>query len=78
MKTTVELPDALLEEAKRFAAQQGLTLKHLMEVGLRQVISARKPRKPFRLRKHTVGGNGLVEDLAWSEIRERIYEGRGG
>ncbi len=78
MKTTVELPDALLEEAKRFAAQQGLTLKQLFEMGLRQTIAAQKPSKPFRLRKHTVGGNGLVEDLEWPEIRERIYEGRGG
>jgi hypothetical protein len=48
-----------------------------MEMGLRQVIAARKPPKPFRLRKHTVGGNGLVEDLERPEIRERIYEGRG-
>ena len=48
-----------------------------MEMGLRQVIAAKKPRKIFHLRKHTVGGKGLVEDLEWSEIRERIYEGRG-
>ncbi len=77
VKTTVELPDALLKEAKRIAAQQGFTLKQLMEMGLRQVIAAKKPRKIFHLRKHTVGGKGLVEDLEWSEIRERIYEGRG-
>ena len=75
MKTTVKLPDASLEEAKRFAAQQGVTLKQLIEVGLRQVIAA---RKPFRLGKHTVGGKGLVVDLRWSEIREHTYDGRSG
>lgn len=78
VKTTVELPDALLEEAKRLAARQGLTLKQLLEMGLRQTIAAQKPSEPFRLRKHTVGGKGLVEDIDWPGIRERIYDGRGG
>lgn len=78
VKTTVELPDSLLEEAKRLAAKQGTTLKQLMEMGLRHVIATQKPDKPFRLRKCSVGGEGLVEDLDWPQIRERIYEGRGG
>lgn len=82
MKTTIELPDALLDEARRVARERGCTLKALMEAGLRQVIEAEsKPRTPFKLKTHHFKGNGLqpeVADADWSEIRRMVYEGRGG
>ena len=38
MKTTVEISDALLEEARKVAARRNVTLRTLIEEGLRQVV----------------------------------------
>jgi len=44
------------------------------------VISpAAKTRKPFKLKDGSFkGGTGMVKDYSWDEIRDMIYEGRGG
>jgi hypothetical protein len=81
MKTTVEIPDSLFEEARKAAHRDRTTLKVLVEEGLRKILSDRKRRKGFRLRKATFKGNGLQPHLAgvsWDQIRELSYEGRGG
>jgi len=81
MKTTVEISDSLFEEARKVAHRDRTTLKVLVEEGLRKIISDRKRRKGFRLRKATFKGNGLQSHLAgasWDQIRELSYEGRGG
>jgi len=81
MKTTLDLPDALLNEAQRIAQENGLTLAALVEDALRQTVEARQLREPFRLGKHPFGGQGLHPDLRnaeWSEIRRRAYEDPAG
>ena len=81
MKTTVELSDDLAATARAFAARHGITLRALIERGLRLVIRAEREREGFRLRDASVGGRGLqasYRDADWSRIRESIYEGRGG
>ncbi|TMG81890.1 MAG: DUF2191 domain-containing protein [Betaproteobacteria bacterium] len=81
MKTTVEIPDSLIEEAKRVAARQDTTLRVLIIEGLRRVIAERKRAGAFRLRKATFRGKGLRPDVAgasWERIREMAYEKRGG
>jgi hypothetical protein len=81
MKTTVEIPDALLDEARRLATRQGTTLRALIEQGLRRVIAERKRASAFRLRKATFKGEGLQSHVAgasWERIRDIAYEGRGG
>ena len=78
MKTTVELPDGLLHEAKSYASAHGLSLKQVLEAGLRQVLGSRRKDKPFKLRKHPFRGSGLATDADWPTIREKIYKGRGG
>jgi hypothetical protein len=81
MKTTVEIPDALLDEARRLATRQGTTLRALIEQGLRRVIAERKRASAFRLRKATFKGEGLqphVAGASWERIRDIAYEGRGG
>jgi hypothetical protein len=78
MKTTVELPDALLLGAKRYAAAHGQTLKEVIEAGLRDVLASdRSGRRPFRLKRGAFQGKGLAQDLDWKQIRGKIYEGRG-
>jgi hypothetical protein len=81
MKTTVQIPDSLFEEARKVANRERTTMKALIEEGLRRIISQRKRRNGFRLRKATFKGNGLQAHLAgasWDQIRELSYEGRGG
>jgi len=80
MKTTIEISDALLREARKLAAREGVTLRALVERGLHRVI-AETTRPPFRMRDGRVGGGWLrpeVRDLSWAQIRELSYEGRGG
>jgi CRISPR/Cas system-associated protein Csm6 len=81
MKTTVCIPDSLFEEARKLAQQEQTTLKSLVEQGLRRVISERKKRSSFRLRKAAFKGQGLqspLEGASWDRIRDMSYEGRGG
>ncbi|MBU2499628.1 MAG: type II toxin-antitoxin system VapB family antitoxin [Proteobacteria bacterium] len=81
MKTTIQMPDSLFEEARKLAHQERTTLKALVEQGLRKVISERKRGTRFRLRKASFRGNGLQAHLtgaSWEQIRELGYEGRGG
>ena len=80
MKTTVEIADALLTEARKLAAREGRTVRALMEEGLRRVLKERGQRRRFRLRKVTFQGKGLRPDVgegSWQRIRELIYEGHG-
>jgi hypothetical protein len=80
MKTTVEIPDPLLKEARRIMAQEGTTLRALIEEGLRRVMTERQRVRPFKLRKVSVSGKGLqsaLDGASWQQIRDAAYEGRG-
>ena len=80
MKTTVEVPDSLLQEARKLAEKEGTSIKILVEEGLRRILLERKRGKPFRLRDLSYKGKGLQGDItegSWEKIRELIYEGRG-
>ncbi len=81
MKTTVHIPDSLMEEARKIAGQEKTTIKALIHEGLRRSIDSRKQKSVFRLRKATFKGNGLQPNAAgasWEKIREISYEDRGG
>jgi len=81
MKTTIQIPDSLLKEARKLANEEHTTLKSLMEEGLRRVISDHKRRGSFKLRKATFRGKGLhphLKGTTWEHIRDISYEGRGG
>lgn len=80
MKTTVEIADSLLAEARRVAHEDGTTLRSLIEEGLRRVIAERSQRAPYVMPDRSVGGNGLTpefRDAIWEQIRDAIYEGHG-
>jgi hypothetical protein len=81
MKTTVEIPNSLLDQAKRLASQENTTVRALVEEGLRRILAERKRVGSFKLRKVSFKGNGLQPVMAgtsWQRIRDAIYEGRGG
>jgi hypothetical protein len=81
MKTTIQIPDILLEEARQIASRERTTIRALIEEGLRRIIDERRRPSAFRLRKATFKGKGLQADVAgasWEQIRDMSYEGRGG
>jgi len=79
MKTTVEISDSLLLEAKQVARTRGMTLKNLIEQGLRSAIrEGRQPKAKFQLRDGSFGGDGLAINDSWPEIRKLIYDELGG
>lgn len=81
MKTTVDISEALLAEARRAADRGGTTLRALVEAGLRRVLAEqRRKDAPFRLRDASFIGEGLQAGVAsgsWESIRDVVYEGRG-
>jgi len=76
MKTTIDIADHLLIEAKRRARDENRTLRELVEEGLRRVLSENQG-KPFRLKKHPFkGGKGLQPGMRegdWEQLRDMIY-----
>lgn len=80
MKTTIELPDALFAQARRFADAHDMTMKAMVEEGLRKVMASSKPGKPFRLRDGSVNGNGMTPEfqaMTWEQKIDAIYGDRG-
>jgi hypothetical protein len=80
MKTTIELPDSLLERSKALARRENTTLKALIEEGLRATLQsrARKRNAPFKVQPFD--GTGLTAEFAnagWERIRDEIYRDRG-
>ncbi len=80
MKTTLDISDPLLREARKIAANERTTLRALVEQGLRQVVADKKRKVAFHLRKASFKGRGLRPELAdagWDRLRDLAYEGRG-
>ena len=80
MKTTLDISDPLLREARKVAARERTTLRALVEQGLRQVVAEKGRARTFRLRKASFKGRGLhqeLKDASWDRLRDLAYEGRG-
>jgi hypothetical protein len=80
MKTTIEIADSLLDDARALAARRGVTLRTLVEEGLRHVVKAGVRRTAFRLRDASFTGQGIDPTLAgasWERLRDLSYGGRG-
>lgn len=79
MKTTIDLQDELLERSKRAARREGITLRALIEEGLRLALKARQRKQLPVFRMRTFKGDGLTSefrDAGWEKIRDEIYRGR--
>lgn len=80
MKTTIELPDSLLEAVREMARREKSTLKALMERALHRLLEESGQEPAFKLRRVSFRGEGLqpgLESASWERIRELSYEGRG-
>ncbi len=80
MKTTIEISDSILSQAKKLAREQNVTLRSLTEEGLRKVIEERTERGKVRVTPVVFDGNGLTADFqgaSWERIRDAADEGHG-
>lgn len=73
MRTSMNLPDGLLEAARQRAARDGRTVTSLVEEGLRRVLSDEVRTRPLRLPTDGLpDGRFLVDiadrDLLWAEL----------
>ena len=61
MRTTIRLPDYLLQEAKAYAVESGTTLTAVIEDALRESFARQKARRPMRspVKLTTVAGQGV-------------------
>jgi len=59
MRTTIDINDRLLAEAKSHAARRGLSLKALVEEALRERLHARGDRRQAPISLPTYSGDGL-------------------
>ena len=80
MKTTIDIADPLLVEAKRVAAEEGMTLRELVEQALQAALRGRRRRGQVMLRDASFRGEGVqpgVVEGDWDAVRDLLYEGRG-
>lgn len=76
MKTTLDIHDELLLQAKRHAKLTARPLRAVVEEGLRAVLHSTDYLPSYRLPDLRVGDPAAADPLAsysWPELREMIY-----
>jgi hypothetical protein len=75
MKTTLDISEPLLREARKIVARERTTLRALVEQGLRRIITEKARKPAFRLRDASFNGRGLnpeFADVGWDRLRDLI------
>ena len=75
MKTTIELPDPLVEEAKRIAVDRGQTLKEVMISALESEV---KQVKKNELLNWVQGLQKEFKNTGWKKADQYVAEQRNG
>ena len=80
MRTTLEIDDELLREAKQFAAARGIPLRRVVEESLTRTLRPRTtaPAEPVRLNWKVTHGPAVPGvDFADRDRLYEVMEGRG-
>jgi hypothetical protein len=75
MKTTIELDDELYRQAKVLAAQRGISLKELVQTGLKMAMAAegkqvQRKRVKFPLIGSPDGGHTVTSEEVYETLKE--------
>jgi hypothetical protein len=76
MKTTIDIQDALLKQAKRHARRSRCSLRAVIEEGLRRVLADSQSHATYELPDASVGDPDAVDPLeamSWQDLRAEIY-----
>lgn len=73
MKTTIDIPDTLAQDAKALARAEGSSLRDLVVTGLRREIERRTRHERTNFILPTFGGDGLALDLPPEEVVAYSY-----
>jgi hypothetical protein len=75
VRTTIDVNEPLLDDAKRLAAERQVTLSTLVEDALRAFLNSRvAPEKRTRFRLHTVRGRLVRPDLDLDRTSALVVE----
>lgn len=80
MKTTIDIADDLLDRARVLAANEGITVRSLVEEGLSLALDRHSETSGFSLRRASFKGEGLQPGVSledWDAVRGYVYSGRG-
>jgi len=79
MKTTIDIADALLIEAKQAAAARGETLRELVEEGLRMTLNRLReaPVTTYQFEPLLIKGGGLTAEAQGKTMHQIIYDSYG-
>jgi len=72
VRISIKIPDSLWKEARRVAFRDGVTVRELVEQGLRQVLQQRNRPARFKLRNASFKGKGLSaygKKSGWERLR---------
>ncbi len=78
MRTSIDLSTAAFNALKKLAAENGVTMKELVERAVREIVeNSKKLKRGSRtLPDYSYGGEGISTEYAglpWSSIRDTIY-----
>jgi hypothetical protein len=77
VKTTLDISDSLFHDAKRYAEDNHLTFREVVEISLRRHLESAPSAPKFRLKKKTFHAKTLIDVNDWAAVRKLTYEGRG-
>ncbi len=76
MKTSLDISDHLFQQVKRLAHSSNVTVRALVEEGLRRVLEDRETRPAVKPKLLVFKGDGLTDEFvgaSWSKVRDEIY-----
>lgn len=71
MRTTVDIPDALLDRARERARRDGTTLRQILNEGLRTFLDDARRGPPERFELPKYGSGGLQPGIGERELFDR-------
>jgi hypothetical protein len=74
MRTTLNIPDALVKDAKRRAIEEGRTLTDLLVEGLRNRLAKSLPARSLPVSTAT---GGLLQGVTWEQLEPSDPAGEG-